>query len=160
MKSSGPRRDGLDVGEGVEVHEFHVAGQCGVRSRARRGPVGGELPARRTVKFVEFALDRRGFGRQFVYCAAGVKGFPAQEFGITLFGSLGDDPFALFGRQGVFQPLRLAAPMSYMLTVAMAFRRGSIFAALMAKLPLPQIPTTPIRSRSTKGRVPRKPPLR
>ena len=27
---------------------------------------------------------------------------------------------------------------------------------LLAKLPLPQIPTTPIRSRSTKGRVPRK----
>lgn len=105
-----PRRDGLDVGEGVEVHEFHVAGQCGVRSRARRGPVGGELPARRTVKFVEFALDRRGFGRQFVYCAAGVKGFPAQEFGITLFGSLGDDPFALFGRQGVFQPVAAGCP--------------------------------------------------
>ena len=105
-----PRRDGLDVGEGVEVHEFHVAGQCGVRSRARRGPVGGELPARRTVKFVEFALDRRGFGRQFVYCAAGVKGFPAQEFGITLFGSLGDDPFALFGRQSVFQPVAAGCP--------------------------------------------------
>ena len=105
-----PRRDGLDVGEGVEVHEFHVAGQCGVRSRARRGPVGGELPARRTVKFVEFALDRRGFGRQFVYCAAGVKGFPAQEFGITLFGSLGDDPLALFGRQGVLQPVAAGCP--------------------------------------------------
>ena len=60
------------------------------------------------------------------------------------------------GDRACFSPLRLAAPMSYMLTVAMAFRRGSIFAALMAKLPLPQIPTTPIRSRSTKGRVPRK----
>ena len=32
----------------------------------------------------------------------------------------------------------------------------SIFAALMTKLPLPQIPRTPIRYRSTKGRVPRK----
>ena len=46
--------------------------------------------------------------------------------------------------------------MSYMLIVAMAFRRGSILAALMAKLPLPQMPMTPIRSRSTRGFVPRK----
>src|SRR5881227_524744 len=51
---------------------------------------------------------------------------------------------------------RLAAPISYMLTVAMAFIRGSILAALMTKLPLPQIPRTPIRSRSTNGLVPRK----
>ncbi len=29
--------------------------------------------------------------------------------------------------------------MSYMLTVAMALRRGSIFAAAMTKLPLPQM---------------------
>ncbi|MOA06483.1 hypothetical protein D3C78_1261180 [compost metagenome] len=55
-----------------------------------------------------------------------------------------------------FSALRLAPPMSYMLTVAMAFRRGSILAALMAKLPLPQTPITPMRSRSTKARVPRK----
>ena len=45
--------------------------------------------------------------------------------------------------------------MSYMLTVAMAFMRGSILAALMTKLPLPQMPITPMRSRSTKGWVPR-----
>ena len=32
---------------------------------------------------------------------------------------------------------------------------GSIFAALMAKLPLPQIPIAPIFSRSAKGPVPR-----
>jgi hypothetical protein len=42
-----------------------------------------------------------------------------------------------------------------MLTVAIAFILGSIFAALMTKLPLPQIPSAPMRSRSTKGRVPR-----
>ena len=40
-----------------------------------------------------------------------------------------------------------------MLTVAIAFSRGSIFAALMAKLPLPQMPTAPMRSRSTNSRV-------
>ena len=50
---------------------------------------------------------------------------------------------------------RLAAPMSYMLTVATARMRGSILAALMTKLPLPQIPMAPIRFRSTNGRVPR-----
>ena len=43
-----------------------------------------------------------------------------------------------------------------MLTVAIAFMRGSILAALMTKLPLPQIPIAPIRSLSTKVRVPRK----
>jgi hypothetical protein len=47
-------------------------------------------------------------------------------------------------------PSRLAAPMSYMLTVAMALMRGSIFAALRTKLPLPQIPMAPTRSPSTK----------
>src|SRR6476619_7467064 len=52
--------------------------------------------------------------------------------------------------------LRFAAPISYMLTVAMAFMRGSILAALITKLPLPQIPRAPIRSLSTKGLVPRK----
>ena len=46
--------------------------------------------------------------------------------------------------------------MSYMLTVAMAFIRGSILAALMTKLPLPQTPMAPIRSVSTKAWVPRK----
>ena len=46
--------------------------------------------------------------------------------------------------------------MSYMLTVATAFSRGSIFAALTAKLPLPQIPIAPMPLRSTKSRVPRK----
>ncbi len=46
--------------------------------------------------------------------------------------------------------------MSYMLTVAMAFMRGSILAALMTKLPLPQMPMAPIRCRSTNGCVPRK----
>ena len=55
-----------------------------------------------------------------------------------------------------FSPLRLAAPMSYMLTVATAFSRGSIFAALTAKLPLPQIPIAPMPLRSTNSRVPRK----
>ncbi|MNT32582.1 hypothetical protein D3C72_1684740 [compost metagenome] len=39
--------------------------------------------------------------------------------------------------------------MSYMLTVAIALMRGSIFAALITKLPLPQIPKPPIRSGST-----------
>ena len=51
--------------------------------------------------------------------------------------------------------LRLAAPMSYMLTVAMAFMRGSILAALMTKLPLPQMPSAPMRLRSTKFWLPR-----
>ena len=34
--------------------------------------------------------------------------------------------------------------MSYMLTVAMAFIRGSILAALITKLPLPQMPSTDV----------------
>jgi len=34
-------------------------------------------------------------------------------------------------------------------TVAIAFIRGSIFAALITKFPLPQVPRTPIRSTST-----------
>jgi len=55
-----------------------------------------------------------------------------------------------------FSPLRLAVPMLYMLMVAIAFRRGSILAALIAKLPLPQIPITPILFRSMNGRVPKK----
>ena len=46
--------------------------------------------------------------------------------------------------------------MSYMLTVATAFSRGSIFAALTAKLPLPQIPIAPMPLRSTNSRVPLK----
>ncbi len=46
-------------------------------------------------------------------------------------------------------PLRDAAPMSYMLTVATAFSRGSILASLTAKLPDPQMPITPILSAST-----------
>jgi hypothetical protein len=46
--------------------------------------------------------------------------------------------------------------MSYIAEVATALMRGSIWAALRAKPPLPQMPITPIRSRSTYGRVPRK----
>ena len=46
--------------------------------------------------------------------------------------------------------------MSYMLTVAIAFMRGSILAALMTKLPLPQMPSAPMRSWSTKDCVLRK----
>jgi hypothetical protein len=42
-----------------------------------------------------------------------------------------------------------------MLTVAIALMRGSIFAALMTKLPLPQIPIAPILLLSTKGWVPK-----
>ncbi|MCY1544373.1 hypothetical protein D9M68_802510 [compost metagenome] len=54
------------------------------------------------------------------------------------------------------RPFRLAAPMSYMLTVAMARIRGSILAALMTKLPLPQMPMAPTRSLSTNGWLRRK----
>ena len=39
--------------------------------------------------------------------------------------------------------------MSYMLTVAIAFMRGSILAALITKLPLPHIPSAPMRYLST-----------
>jgi hypothetical protein len=46
--------------------------------------------------------------------------------------------------------------MSYMLTVAIAFIRGSICAALSAKPPLPQTPMTPMRFRSKRGCTPRK----
>ena len=46
--------------------------------------------------------------------------------------------------------------MSYMLTVAIAFIRGSICAALSAKLPLPQMPRTPMLSLFTKAWVLRK----
>ncbi|MGT2439615.1 hypothetical protein ACU4GH_31870 [Bradyrhizobium betae] len=50
----------------------------------------------------------------------------------------------------------MAAPMSYMLNVAIARMRGSILAALTTKLPLPQTPIAPIRLRSTNAREPRK----
>lgn len=46
--------------------------------------------------------------------------------------------------------------MSYMLTVATAFIRGSIAAALITNPPLPQMPRTPIFWRFTKARVPMK----
>ncbi|MNY47945.1 hypothetical protein D3C86_1832450 [compost metagenome] len=46
--------------------------------------------------------------------------------------------------------------MSYMLTVAMAFMRGSILAALITKLPLPHTPMAPMRCASTKAWLPRK----
>ncbi|MFF4349433.1 hypothetical protein [Streptomyces sp. NPDC001530] len=45
--------------------------------------------------------------------------------------------------------------MSYMLVVATALIRRSTWAALMANPPLPHMPITPMRSRSTKSRVPR-----
>lgn len=54
------------------------------------------------------------------------------------------------------KPSRLAAPMSYIETVAIAFMRGSIDAALSAKDPLPQMPRTPMRSAFTSPRVDRK----
>ena len=93
---------------------------------------------------------------QLVHGPAGVLGLAARELDVTLRRSLGDDLLALFERLRLLERLRLAAPMSYMLTVAMAFIRGSILAALMTKLPLPQMPMAPIRSRSTNGWVPRK----
>jgi hypothetical protein len=58
---------------------------------------------------------------------------------IHMSGTRNDREFLRFGRQpvGVFAELAgvsalwLAEPMSYMLTVAMAFKRGSILAALV-----------------------------
>ncbi|MCD8459164.1 hypothetical protein LPH50_00665 [Xylella taiwanensis] len=38
----------------------------------------------------------------------------------------------------MMQRVGVGGPMPYMLTVAICFMRGSIFAALIAKLPLPQ----------------------
>ena len=46
--------------------------------------------------------------------------------------------------------------MSYIETVATALMRGSTWAALSANPPLPHMPSTPMRSRLTNGRVPRK----
>jgi hypothetical protein len=46
--------------------------------------------------------------------------------------------------------------MSYMLTVAMAFMRGSILAALIDEAAAAADADAPIRSRSTNGWVPRK----
>ena len=81
---------------------------------------------------------------------------PPANFDLALLCSFRDDlPCAARAVCDWFSALRLAAPMSYMLTVAMAFMRGSILAALMTKLPLPQMPSTPMRSRSTNGWVPR-----
>ncbi|WP_406123387.1 hypothetical protein OHQ89_14410 [Streptomyces canus] len=45
--------------------------------------------------------------------------------------------------------------MSYVTTVAIALMRRSTRAALSAKPPLPQMPTTPMRSRSPTSCVPR-----
>jgi hypothetical protein len=66
---------------------------------------------------------------------------------IHMSGTRNDIEFLRFGRQpvGVFaelagvSALRLAEPMSHMLTVAMAFKHGSILATLVTKLSLPQI---------------------
>ncbi len=54
------------------------------------------------------------------------------------------------------KPWACARLMSYMTEVPTALMRRSTWAALSANPPLPQIPMTPILSRSRKGRVPRK----
>ncbi|UOT01304.1 hypothetical protein MPY17_19935 [Rhodococcus opacus] len=71
-----------------------------------------------------------------------------RELHVALLRCLREDVLPLLVTE-CLSPFRLAAPMSYMLTVAMALIRGSILAALMTKLPLPQIPIAPIASLST-----------
>ena len=97
------RRDGLDVVEGVEVHELHVACERGVRGRPVRRPFGRELSARRAVEGVEFPLDRGGVFRQLVCRAAGVCGFSARKLRVALFRRFGQYPLPLLKCQGVFQ---------------------------------------------------------
>ena len=91
------RRDGLDVVEGVEVHELHVACERGVRGRPVRRPFGRELSARRAVEGVEFPLDRGGVFRQLVCRAAGVCGFPARKLRVALFRRFGQYPLPVDG---------------------------------------------------------------
>src|SRR6516165_8885967 len=145
-----------DVVEGVEVHELDVACQRGVGRQLRRAARRRVSAPRRAVEIIELALNRVGIGGQLMARPAGVFRLAACEFGIALLAAAAMICFRCSTLSEWCSALRLAAPMSYMLTVAIAFMRGSIFAALMTKLPLPQIPRTPIRSRSTNGRVPRK----
>ena len=72
------------------------------RSPGRCSP-GCIFAAGRAVKFVELPLDRRRLFSQFVYRAAGVAGFAAQKFDITLLGGLNEGLFPLFGRHCILQ---------------------------------------------------------
>ena len=53
----GARGNGFDVIERIEVHEFHVAAQRGVRRGQRGCALGGEFSTRRAVKLVKFPLN-------------------------------------------------------------------------------------------------------
>src|SRR3954465_749337 len=89
------RRDCLDVVEGIEVHELDVAGHRGLRAGV------GAVAARGAVEVVELPVYRGGLVGEFLGGAAGVRGLPAAEFGVALFGSSLKDLTALFKGDGV-----------------------------------------------------------
>lgn len=82
-------------------------------------------------------------------------GLPALELGLLLLCRLLEDLSSLLRGQELVRRGRLAAPMPYMLRVAMARMRGSILTALTTKFPLLQIPIALPRLRVTNDRVPR-----
>lgn len=67
-----PRRDGLNVIEGVEVHELGVAGESRVGDSFEGSALRDELAAGRAVEVEELALDGGRVGRELVVGASGV----------------------------------------------------------------------------------------
>jgi hypothetical protein len=85
----------------------------------------------------------------------GVLVFAARELHVAPLGGLGDDCLALLDSLRVKQRISVRRTHVVHAHVAIAFMRGSIFAALMTKLPLPQMPIAPMRLRSMMSCVPR-----
>ena len=95
-EQQGAGGDGFNVRKGMEVHEFYVAGQCGMRGQFRRLAAGGEFASRSTVEFIEFLFNGVGIFVEFMHRAAGVFGCPSGEFHITLFRRFRENLLPLF----------------------------------------------------------------
>src|SRR5205809_7940890 len=85
------RRNRLNIGERIEVHELDVAAQGRMRSEFRRAAFRRELTSRCAVEVVELPLNWVGVFVQVMTRSAGVFSFTAGELDIPLLCSLCDD---------------------------------------------------------------------
>jgi hypothetical protein len=149
-EQDGPRRDPFDVRQQREVHE---------RQAARRRELGdrvGVVAARRRVELAELARDRVGVLVESDRCVArGQDRHVALEVRVALLRARVEEVVALVFGERVPEALAVQAVVVVMTTGATALMRRSTWAALRLRPPLPHMPITPMRSLSTKGRVPR-----
>jgi hypothetical protein len=89
-----------------------------VRGELRRTAIGGELASGCAVEVIKLPLNGVGLLIKFVDCSARVFRLTALELDVTLLRRGSDDLLPLFECLRTCNACWLAAPISYMLTVA------------------------------------------